>query len=131
MKISDLTEARRNKNHPSQKDTRVSKVGFINKFIGKDGYYLSFQDLPKLGYNPSMKHGGTPAGIYAYPMLHFGEEVYSDDEDTLSETFPYGSGRNNLFAFTFSGKTLFMDSYSKSNLKEDLQKNDRHETYHR
>ena len=47
MKINDLLEARRNSDHPSQKETRKSKTDLVNKYIGKDGYFISFQERPK------------------------------------------------------------------------------------
>ena len=119
MKINDLLEARRNPNHPAQKETRKSKIDLINKYRGKDGYFVSFQQLPKLGYNPSMIHGGTPAGIYAYPLLHFDDVV---DTDTISDVFPYGSDRPYTYIFKARGNVLYLDSYSKSQLKVDIQK---------
>lgn len=80
MRYSEITnEARRNKEHPSQK--RTSNFEKLKKYWDsdwlKDNYsaypenvYISFTQVNKIGINPKSRYN-TPIGIYCYPLYEF------------------------------------------------------------
>ena len=127
MRFTDLLEKRRNPDHPSQKldknssGKKISKLEFLQKYVDKD-VYISFQALPKLGFNPSMENGGTPAGVYGYPMIAYRNKINSAyGGDGLNSIFEYGFMRPFIFAFTTTEPLTNTATYSEEQLDNDIE----------
>ena len=127
MRFTDLLEKRRNPDHPSQKldknssGKKLSKLEFLQKYSDKD-VYISFQALPKLGFNPSMENGGTPAGVYGYPMIAYKNKIKNAyGGDGLNSIFEYGFMRPFIFAFTTTEPLTNTATYSEEQLDNDIE----------
>lgn len=73
---------------------------------GLHGHGRRTSKEPKLGVNPKAKSGGTPIGIYAYPI----DYVIKKDAKV-----PYGENRNFLLVFKIKRKNIL---YANKNNKE-------------
>ncbi len=124
MKINDLTEARRNKNHPSQQVDRIPGKGqkhfndLIDQYLNEDGIYLSFTELPKLGINPSPQATSTPNGIYGYPI----EYLRDDIKNHGLAAFPLGSKRPWVNVFKCNKPLLNVNNYTIEDFNNDITK---------
>ena len=121
MKISDLMEARRNADHPSQEKTRMSKVGahspnyYLEKYKDDPSIYVSFSPIPKLGINP-ISNWSTPQGIYFYPL----SSMYSPYR-SFSDTVPYAGDRPYMFIVRSKVKLTNVKDYSSNDLNKDKE----------
>ena len=116
MKISDLNEARRNPNHPAQKEDKQSTgkrkdyTDFLRRYVGED-CFVSFTQLNKLGINPQSEGGETPNGIYAFPLKF---ETPSDIHHFTR--MPY------MHIFKSKVELIDVSKYSIDEMKRDLQR---------
>ena len=124
MKISDLTEARRNADHPSQQRDRIPGKGqkplvqLLTPYLDMDDVYVSFTELPKLGINPQSTFISTPNGIYAYPLKLMKEDIIRHNK----EAFPLGSHRPWINIFKVKKELTNVKTYSNADLERDLAK---------
>ena len=123
MKINELMEARRNPDHPSQRmnrkpdGSRKQIIDVLRDYTKtEEPYYVSFQTVPKLGHNPKSQYGGTPDGIFGYPLYDL--DLYS------MKDFEYGSDRGYIFVFKMKSgsKVLNLNDYTKKDLTVDFPK---------
>ena len=124
MKINDLLEARRNKDHPSQQVDRIPGKGqkhfndLISQYLNEDGIYLSFTELPKLGINPSPQATSTPNGIYGYPI----EYLRDDIKNHGLAAFPLGAKRPWVNVFKCNKPLLNVNNYTIEDFNNDITK---------
>ena len=117
MKINDLLEARRNKDHPAQQLDRVPGDGkksieeLLKPFLGKD-LFVSFTNLDKLGVNTNTPTGYTPVGIYAFPLV----------DDHSLDNFHGFQYRNYMFILKNKTSLLNVENYSFLDLLKDVTK---------
>lgn len=116
MKIRDLTEARRNPNHPAQKKTSV--VDQLMKYNGDDSIFISFTELEKIGINPRSTYA-TPNGIYCYKLNDYIEEIF-DQGITMAIPYAYDVPYINVLKQT--KPLLDIATYSKQDLENDIVK---------
>lgn len=141
MKINDLLEARRNKDHPAQQLDRVSgpkkhspdSSGKSNKSLNlrlkpyedDENIYISFTQLPKIGINPHSDFQSTPLGIYAYPLkeivetskLRYREDYY---DLNISNDVPYAGEAPFIFVIRSTEEIMDVADYTKFDLEHDL-----------
>ena len=123
MKINDLLEARRNKNHPAQQVDRIPGKGqkslyeLLKPYMSQDDVYISFTELPKLGVNPKSIHNTTPNGIYAYPLKSMSHEIGAIGK----EAFPLGADRPWVNIFRVKRPLQNVETYSKEQFKKDTE----------
>lgn len=139
MKLFDLFEARRNKDHPAQQIDRVpnEKRGYakrstmerLEKYKDRDDVYISFTDLPKAGLNPASNYD-TPIGVYCYPLKYYYEKAlkyYKDETDELrymniTKVIPYAGDRSFLYVLESKKPLPDVSDYSETDWKRDYNK---------
>ena len=70
MRYITITSARKN----PLKNKKINYRKILEKYKGKN-YYVSFQNITKLGINPNSRDNHTPMGVYVFPL----DYIYTND----------------------------------------------------
>lgn len=111
-----LFEARRNKQHPSQK--RENAVDTLAKYKDKDDISITYTMIDKVGVNTKSEYPDTPIGVYAFPIKSVWEDI--DKEGVGNVDFEITEAHNFIFVLKESGNIIDVSDYTSSNYKKDL-----------
>lgn len=113
MNITELLEARSNKEHPAQQ--KLYGKNILNKYYDSpqaDDYYVSFTKIDKVGINPLTTYN-TPVGVYTYPLTYImGFRSFED--------LPFAGDSKFIQVITPTKHVLELKNYN--NLKSDIAK---------
>ncbi len=122
MKILNLIEARRN---PSQNE----KVGIAQELLKiqaedeNEPLYVHFGNVDRLAINPSANYGGTPLGIYGYPLWYVLDKLELYKGDLPKDVMPYAGDAKHAIVFKNDGEpALLMQNGSECVKKLELFK---------
>lgn len=101
---------------------RVSAYEELEPYTHKDGYFISFTDLDKLGINPKSSYN-TPIGIYTYPLKESFKRYNVHSFEDVSKTIPFGNTRPYVWLVKVKEgkKILTLHAYTKEELTKDVQ----------
>lgn len=125
-----LEESKRRNADSYQPDFITAEV--IEKFLDKDGWYISFTNIPKLGINPTTVYN-TPMAIYAYPIKE-AYNFYSNNEvgNTVSsgaifvQSLPFGNEAKYAWIFNLKPEANAITLYNdKAGQKHAVTYNDK------
>lgn len=123
MRISELTEARRNpEQNPKTPINQIIKDQLKNTqewIAGTPNLFVSFTELEKLGVNPNSSHGITPNGIYAYQAKYVVESV---GDYSHMDTLPYAGDATYVNIFSVSGNIVDLGTLSDGELSRYMSR---------
>lgn len=115
---SFVQEARRNKDHPSQR--RLDAFDVLEQYVGRDDISITYTIIDKVGINPKSKYPSTPSGVFTFPLDAIWADIYSEGLDNVP--FEIKNGHKFVFVVKETVKPLEVSRYSKSDYKRDLNK---------
>lgn len=120
--IKNFTQFLQEKRSNPDLNPKISAYDELKPFSDKDGYYISFTSLDKLGINPNSKYE-TPLGIYSYPLKDSWEK-YKVEETKDFSNYPFANDEPYIWLFESKDKSkvVFLDNYKKSDYKNDIKK---------
>lgn len=103
----------------------LPKVSVYNELLpykNKEGYYISFTDVEKIGINPKSKFE-TPLGIYTYPLKQSWIKYKVDETKDVGEAMPFAGERENIYLLKKRDGIKFINSakdYTDAMLEKDM-----------
>ena len=115
LNILQLSEARRNPDHPAQE--KLSKIDIFKQFKSlpdeeRNQLYVSFTEIDKLGINPLSTYD-TPIGVYTYPLNYVLSHI-----NTIE--LPFAGDHDNVWVIKPNQAVLSLVNYN--NLDDDKRK---------
>lgn len=80
----------------------------------KDGYYMTFTKIPKVGINPNNTFG-TPTGIYTYPI----KLLY---DDFVNHRLPYAQDSDYIQVLKLNTKKVLTNTAKAADFNRDIKK---------
>ena len=101
---------------------KLSAYEELEPYSDKDGYFISFTDLDKLGINPKSSFN-TPLGIYTYPLKEAFKRYNVHSFEDVKNTIPFGNTRPYVWLVKVkeNEKILTLHAYTKEELTKDIQ----------
>lgn len=104
---------------------QLSAYEQLKPFKDDPSIYISFTTIEKLGIHPSAPDGGTPLGIYAFPLKDTWA-MYKVDQHQGFERYPEIShGKTHIQILKWSGKPKMidgLDTYTRNHFDKDVKK---------
>jgi hypothetical protein len=119
MKIKNISEARRNPQHPAQqKETAYEQ---IKKYSDDENIFISYTSIDKLGINPTSQYN-TPIGIYTYPLKIVFKKYIEPNKSVKKVPFAGNQPFIQVARLDNNVKVMNIDTYTKSEFEEDIEK---------
>ena len=103
---------------------RISVFKELEPYKDKDGYYISFTSIEKIGINPQSTFL-TPLGIYAYPLKQVWKRYNIENKKVVGRSVPYAGDNPYVWLVKKKDGIKFVNSaeeYTEANLESDKQK---------
>jgi hypothetical protein len=103
---------------------RISVFKELEPYKDKDGYYISFTSIEKIGINPQSTFR-TPLGIYAYPLKQVWKRYNIENKKVVGRSVPYAGDNPYVWLVKKKDGIKFVNSaeeYTEANLESDKQK---------
>lgn len=119
MKLYNISEARRNPDHPAQQ--KQSSYEHMKKYSDDDSIFVSYTQIDKLGINPRSSYN-TPIGIYTYPLKIVFKKYIEPTKNVRRVPFAGRQPYIQVAKLDSNVKILSIPNYNKSDFEKDLDK---------